>query len=197
MALLTVDDAKDYLKIQHDAEDTMLEGWLAMAFAACQNELGRPIETVDDTSWRDMAATGRLYGAVRTLEVPPQYRPFDVGSLVILDVDGVTLLDTEDYWPPLTGMEGVIEARPGMSFANGPYMLTADVGLETRADYSTIIEPAVNAATLDVLADRYQHRNPNATSESAGGGVSESYELKDGLTARARSLLAPFKARRA
>ena len=196
MALPTLQDCKDYLRIQHSAEDTMLTAWLAMVTAAIQTELGRFITEQTAKEWEDRVENNHMYHSVRALIVPPENSPFDPASLTIEDTDSVALTDTVDYYAPITGLEGTIRARPGMSFSNGPYLLTANVGLETRADYATAVEPALSMAILDTIADWYQRRNPNATSESTGGGVSTSYDVSRGLSARALALLAPFKVMR-
>jgi hypothetical protein len=145
MALPTVQDCKDYLRIEHDAEDTMLTSWLAMALAAATVELGRPITTVTAQEWEDRVENNAMYKSVTKLVIPPENSPFDPTSLAIEDVDAVALSSTVDYYAAVTGLEGTIRARPGMSFSNGPYTLTADVGLATRSDYSTVVEP-VSAA---------------------------------------------------
>jgi hypothetical protein len=127
------------------------------------------------------------------LIIPPENSPFDPTTLVVADTDALVLSATTDYYPAVTGFEGTVRARPGISFSNGPYALTADVGLATRSDYATVVEPVLNMAILDTIADWYQRRNPNATSESTGGGVSTSYSVTQGLSARARELLVPYK----
>jgi hypothetical protein len=48
----------------------------------------------------------------------------------------------------------------------------------------------LDAAVLDWMADRYQNRNPAATNEATGGGVSASYTT--GLPQRLIDLLAPW-----
>ena len=194
MAALTVQNCKDYLRIQSTAEDAMLATWLAMVTAAVAVELGRPIATVTAQEWEDRVENNHMYHSVRNLVVPPENSPFDPATLTIEDVDALTLSSTTDYYAAVTGLEGTIRARPGMSFSNGPYTLTADVGLETRSDYSTVVEPVINMAILDTVADWYQRRNPNATSESTGGGVSTSYSVTQGLSARAKELLDPYRA---
>lgn len=190
MTLLTVAQCKDYLRIEHTAEDAMLATWLAMALAQVEAELGRPI-TAAARTWRDDACTHRMYGAVTRLVVP--VTPMDVTTLVIVDTDSTTLVAGTDYRAPLTGWEGVVEAMPGVTFAAGPYTLTADVGLTIASQYASLVEPAINAAALDIVADRWHRRNPTASSESAGGGVSTSYTAS-GIPIRAAQLLAPWKA---
>lgn len=196
MALPTLADAKNYLRIQSTAEDAMLTTWLAMAVAAVTVELGRPITTVTAQEWEDRVENNAMFKSVTHLVIPPENSPFDPTTLAIEDTDAVTLSSTTDYYAAVSGLEGVIRARPGITFANGPYTLTANVGLATRSDYTTVVEPVLSMAILDTVADWYQRRNPNATSESTGGGVSTSYAVTQGLSARAKALLAPYKALR-
>lgn len=193
MALPTLQNCKDYLRIEHTAEDGMLATWLAMVTATVTTHLGRSIDEVTAKEWEDRIEHNRLYRSVTALIVPPENTPFDPATLTIADTDSVALSAAVDYYAPVTGQEGTIRARPGMSFSNGPYLLTADVGLATRTDYSTVVEPAISMAILDTVADWYQRRNPNATSETTGGGVSTSYDVSRGLSARALELLAPFR----
>lgn len=189
MAALTVQDCKDYLRIQHTAEDTMLALWLTMARASVIAELGRPIDTESHT-WQDDAVTHRVYGVVCQLMIP--VGPIDPDSLEITDVDGTALVVDEDYLTPPSAWAGVIPSAVGVPFANGPYTITADVGLELADNFATVIEPAINAAILDTVADRYERRNPNASQQSSGGGVSTSYTAS-GIPTRVAATLAPWK----
>lgn len=191
MALLTVSQIKDSLRIQTTAEDTVLDLWRTMALGQVEAELGRPI-TAAASTWRDEGVTHRAYGQVARLVVP--VTPFAVGTLAITDGESTALVAATDYRAPLTGWEGVIEAMPGISFPTGPYTLTATVGLSAAANYATVIEPMINAAILDLVSDRWHARNPRATSESAGGGVSTSYDVSSGVPARVRQMLNPWRA---
>lgn len=192
MALLTVPQIKDFLRIEHTAEDTRLALWLTMAKGQVEAELGRPITAVA-SSWTDDGVTNRAYGTVNRLLVPSQFRPFTVGGLVITDGDAATLVAATDYLAPTTGWEGFVLPVAGLTFGNGPYTLSASVGLSTAANYSTVIEPTINAALLDLVSDRWHRRNPNATQESTGGGVSTSYATEP-IPARVRQLLSPWRA---
>lgn len=48
--------------------------------------------------------------------------------------------------------------------------------LETLPEYSDRIEPVLNQNIVDVVAHLYKNRSPNASSESEGGGISESWD---------------------
>jgi hypothetical protein len=194
MALPTTADLKLVLKIQTTAEDALLASLLLRARAVIEGELGRPIVTVTK-SWREDGFVNRVWGGGQSIAIPVEATPFDPASLQITDVDSVVLTDTADYWAPLTGREGVVRARPGIAFSNGPYTVEVDAGLDLLPDYATLVEPAIGAAILDYAASLYQERNAAATSESTGGGVSTSYV--PGMPQRVRDALSPWKAIRA
>ncbi len=61
---------------------------------------------------------------------------------------------------------------------------TARVALSTLGDYTGRYEGLASSWILDVVADRWRRRNPNATSESAAG-ISVSYD-SEGLPPRVR-----------
>ena len=63
----------------------------------------------------------------------------------------------------------------GYVFGTGPYVITATVGLSAHPDYATKYEPRARALIMGLFSILYHQRNPNATQESAGGGVSVSY----------------------
>jgi len=189
MALPTVTQCKAYLRVQGTAEDTLITDLLARATAKVRGALGRPIEIAART-FTDDAVTRRAYGQVTALLIPSHLLPcarVDDSSLsapIVLDADGLALSDVTDYYPGLP-WDALLKARPGIAFGNGPYTVTVDAGLETADDYATVIEPALSGAIIDVVADLYQRRNPVASSESTGGGVSTSYDARTGLPMRA------------
>lgn len=188
MALPTITELKLYLRIQTTAEDTLLTLLMTQAEAMVQAHIGRPITAIART-FVEEARTITAYGVVTKLLVP--VTPVDWSTLVVTDVDLTALVEDEDYrlgdiWT------GEIHAMPGVSFGNGPYTLDAEVGLSVDPEYATRIEPAIGAAILDVAADLWHRRNPGATTESTGGGVSTTY-TSDGLPARTAAMLAPFR----
>lgn len=190
MALPVAADLRAVLRIQTTGEDTFLTWLLTRATAIVQGLLGRPILKVTDYAWVDELENHRAFSARTKLTVP--VFPFDPSTLAIEDADGVELVLDTDYRAP-KGWDSLIRAVNGTAFTNAPYTVTADVGLETSTApaYSTAIEPVIAAAILDVAADMYQRRNPAASSESTGGGVSTSY-VSDDVIARVRGMLAPF-----
>lgn len=190
MALPTVQNCKDYLRIEHTAEDTMLAGWLAQAIAAVEAYIGRPIAILTRTFTIDESALAPHKIVVPLFPIASDDSSAGTSDLTLEDADATALVEGTDY--RLDTRTGVITAI-GSCFANYPYTIVADVGLAALPEYATHVEPAVSAAILDVVADRYQRRNPAASQESTGGGVSSSF-AQVGLPDRVREALAPWVA---
>lgn len=187
MALPTTTDLKSYLRIQTSAEDTLLTLLLTNAQAMVEAHMGRPITAIART-FVDEAKTMTAYGVVTKLLVP--VTPVDWSTLVVTDDDGTVLVEDEDYrvgdmWT------GEIHAETGMSFSVRPYTIDAEVGLSVDPEYSTRIEPVLSLAILDIASDLWHRRNPNAATESTGGGVSATY-VGTGIPQRVRDALAPW-----
>jgi hypothetical protein len=47
--------------------------------------------------------------------------------------------------------------------------------VDAHPDYSARLEALVSGWIVDTVSDRYNRRNPNASSESSGGGISVAY----------------------
>jgi uncharacterized phiE125 gp8 family phage protein len=191
MALPTVADCKDYLRIEHTAEDAMLAGWLAQAIALIEAELGRPITILNRTFVLECepsrVSSTRLF--VPIYPIATEDSSAGTADLTLTDADGTVLVEDTDY--RLDTRTGWITAIDSC-FSNYPYTIVADVGLAALPEYATRIEPALSAAVLDVVADRYQRRNPAAQAEGAGGGVYTQSQIA-GLPDRVKDALAPWK----
>ncbi|MES2524043.1 MAG: hypothetical protein V4617_15155 [Gemmatimonadota bacterium] len=187
MALLTLAQAKAYLKKQTGAEDTLITALLAAAIARVEAFLRRPILELEMEFQEE--ATGFGGCGVGSLIIPVT----PVGELVsVLDRDG-TAIDVAEL---RVGKEtGLVKYLDGRDFSAGPYTITAKVGLEFRAGYAERVEPVLNQGICDVVADLYQRRNPAASQETAGGGVAVSYTqgAHEGIPARTASMLQPFR----
>lgn len=185
MSLPTVRDLTDYLRIEVEeasAEARLLSALITRATAMLEAWLDRPIETTYGVEYVDEAE-----GEAVTRLLVPVY-PLDAATLVVEDGDGETV-DADSYRvKPLTGE---VIALTG-DFTNGPYTLTADVGLALHPDYEARIAPVLGAAILDLAADLYHARNPRAVSESAGGGASTSY-ANQVLPERVQVALQPYR----
>lgn len=175
MALVTVTELKNYLRIETTAEDTVLAGLFAQAKGWAQSLIQTPITAVSKT-FTDRAETCVAYGVVRSLLIPQTPIKLTSPAPVIKDADDATV-DATTY--TVDGETGIVYAKRGYTFPNGPYTITATVGLSILSTYSLVEEPIVNALILGLGAQLYNQRNPNATQESSGGGISVSYSEKD------------------
>lgn len=193
MALPTVQDVKDYLRIEHTAEDVMLAGWLAQAVALIEAEIGRPIEYLNKT-WvlecdPSHVSASRIF--VPQYPVAIANSAASTADLTLTDADGTVLVEDTDY--RLDIRTGQITGIDGYRFTRWPYTIVADVGLEAFPEYAARIEPAMSAAILDAVADRYQRRDPAAVQEAAGGGVTTMYGAAVGLPQRVKDAVAPWR----
>ncbi len=199
MALPDLSDAKEYLKVEHTADDALITREIVGAFADVQAYLRVPILAEERTFYLERQPDA-LYRSTTKLHLPMYPVAADSSAtpaLVITDNDGTELVEATDYRLDLrTGILYGLGASSLVPFAVWPYTVTCFVGLDARPDYATAVEPVLFSAILDVVADRYQRRSPAASSETTGGGVSTSYgEL--GLPTRVLQRLAPFRMVRA
>jgi len=71
--------------------------------------------------------------------------------------------------------------------------------LATEPDYATRIEPALNQDLVDTVAHLYRNRSPNASTESEGGGINDSWDdvgasgLPKRVERRLRNLIATIE----
>lgn len=188
MPLPTLTNAKNYLRIQTGAEDVVLTALLARAQAMVETFIGVRLVAATETMTDWTTDSGRAYGAPSRLQLP-RY-PFAITAPVptVTDTNAATV-DPTTY--VLDGRTGQIRGTPGITFANGPYAITASVGWSTHPDYVNQYEALAGAAILDIVADLYQRRNPGAASE-AEQGVSVQWTA-DAIPARTRAMLAPLR----
>lgn len=158
MALPTLSDLKDYLRIESSAENALLTALLGRAKAMLELWTDTPITA---TSQSAVDRADALDLPVTSLVFPR--RPCAVTAIV--DSDG-TAVSAADYW--VDGRSGVIYGKDGVTFPYGPYTITANVGLSLRQDYAAL-EPLLNEVIIDLAADLYQRRTPGAASETAAG----------------------------
>ena len=187
MALTTLATLKLYLRKQTNAEDTLLTALLASATARVEGYLRRPIIAVSMTFTDEAMSFDRRCCGSLIVPITP-----------IASVSSIEDFDEEEIDTDLLrfGAEtGLITYRDGSTFGNGPYTIRATVGLSARAGYATRIEPVINQAILDIAADLYQRRNPAASQESEGGGVSVSYNQGDDecVPSRIAAMLQPYR----
>ncbi len=182
MALPTVTNLKDYLRIESNAENTLLTALLARAQGQLELWIDCPITAVSQT-YIDRCET--LADRPVTSIVFPR-RPIAVTGIV--DVEGVTV-PTADYW--VDGQNGIIYSADGCSFSNPRYTVTANVGLSLSQFY-TAWEPVISQAILDLAADLYQKRTPNASSETSAA-TTISWDVSRDTAARVLKVIRGLK----
>jgi len=183
MALPTVADLKAYLRIESNAENSLLTALLARAQAQLEIWIDTPITAVSVTA---VDRADVIDGQTCTSLIFPQ-RPINT-TATIVDSEGTTLTAAEYT---INTASGVIYANTGYSFPYGPYTITTLCGLSLRGDYARI-EPVLSQCIIDLAADLYQKRTPNASSESAAG-TSISWDVSRDTAARVLKVLRTFK----
>lgn len=169
MALPTLSDLKDYLRIEISNEDGLCTALLARAVAMLELWMDVPITA------RSRTVFDHASGEARALVFPG--RP--IGSVSVVDMDGATV-DPTLY--VVDAAAGMVYGKGGTFFPNGPYQITAFCGLSLRSDYATL-EPLLSQMILDVAADLYQRRTPGASSET-GAGTNISWDVSRETVAR-------------
>lgn len=203
MALPTLTDVKNYLRIETTAEDTVVTAILGSANGLVNSLLDRPITAVSRTYIVEDRRSASL-GLSRLSYDPPAATylripdaPVDITQTITITDRWGTVLDASLY--RVEAATGIVRSGNATSpYATGfsafPYTIVATTGLATRADYSTVVEPAIFQAILDVAADLYQRRNPAATDENDGIGGNIRYgRSEETIPSRALALLAPYR----
>lgn len=189
MPLPSVQDLKDYLRVETDAEDSVIEDLLASALAWAASEIGRPIEAEERTF---SAVVAQLWNGYTPALALPIYPVATTPAPVVTDSAG-DVVDALSYEvDPATGR---LSAVDGYEFDDGPHVITATVGLDAHPDYDIRYEPKVRALVMGLASILYHQRNPGVTSESEGGS-SVSYRDKDDLPQHLRSLRESLRIKR-
>jgi hypothetical protein len=191
-----VRDIKRYLRIQTDEENPLLLGLINSGIALVEAWIGRPIEARPMTftdSGVDMF--DRPLAKLRVPVTP-------VSSLLsVVDDDGGAVDLTRLRVDTVTGL---VAYKDKSTFNNGPYTITASVGLSASPQYRFGASAAIQQAVVDIVADLYQRRNPAASREAEGGGIAVDYNpvqrgvgadnaREDLLPERTAAMLAPFR----
>jgi len=182
VALPTVANLKDYLRIETNAENTLLEALLARATAQLELWIDCPITAVTQT-YIDRCEND---ADIPVTPITFPRRPISVTS--IADVDSVTVPATE-YW--VDGQAGIIYSNVGYSFSNPRYTVTALCGLSLSQHY-TSWEPMISQCILDLAADLYQKRTPNASSETSAA-TTISWDVSRDTAARVLKVILGLK----
>ena len=182
MALPTVTQLKQYLRVETTAEDALFTLWLARATALIEGLLGKPITAVAQTVIvcpHPHPITGRY-----RLMIPYPFAASPAPTLV--DDEGTTIAAgfTSD------GQTGFVTFDEDTTVA-GYYTVTVTAGLSAQTNYATKAEPLIAQAITDTVGDWYQRRNAAATGESESS-ASVTYAAGLGLPARVIAALDPL-----
>lgn len=170
MALATVQNCKDYLKIEVTDEDGLITALLARAIAAIERELGYALTSVQRTHV-DYTEKDN-HGQQPVLALPGPFKTSGPAP-VVTDVGGSTV-DSANYTLDPLGMK--IRAIFGVDFLNRPYTIVATIGLSEHPEYAPRLESIVNLAIIDLVAYLYQNRTPGVSSFAEEGGGATTYE---------------------
>jgi hypothetical protein len=188
MALPTLQETKNYLRIQTSAQDSVVTDLLASAKSWAESLIGRRITAscqVMGTLWatRDPFWQSIIY-------LP--FFPVNATGLVLTDADGETV-PADTY--TVDGDAGKLVAIAPDWFSNPPYEATADVGLSAGSEYAGK-EPELRALIIGLAAILYHQSNPNATQDSAGGGVFVSYFGANAIPPHLNTIVMSFRGMR-
>jgi hypothetical protein len=188
VALPTLKELKDYLRVEQAAEDSSITDLLSSALSWAESEIKRPIIAEPRTF---AALSALLYDSYASTFFLPIY-PVAAAALVITDPFG-DVVDPADY--SLDSVSGRITAVNDFVFDDGPHVITATVGLSAHPNYATKYEPRVRALVMGIAAILYHQRNPKASSESESG-TSVSYDTSRALPLHLEQLAESLRIRR-
>lgn len=157
MALPTLQDAKDFLRVVATDEDALVTAFLARAKAKIETLLGYPMTAA--------ARTIVFYGREYSDDVIQLPGPFlATGPAPVFTDTGGVVVEATSY--VLDVRAGKIRASFGGYFGPGPYTVVATIGLTAHPDYAGSLEAVASTAILDLVAHYYENRNPSLSSES-------------------------------
>lgn len=147
---VTLQQAKTWLKVETDDEDTLIASLIPAARARAEWHTGRAFITQGWTLWLDSASAG--------IEIPlPPLRA--VTSVTLYRADGgEDVLDTGDYSVDVPGSRLVFRAAPANLRAVGGIAVAFTCGYGGAAE---VPAPIVSAILL-LLAALYEHRGDDA-----------------------------------
>ena len=184
--IATVQQVKDYLRIETSAEDSLLSYLLTRAQAEIEAQCGRSL-TTEEIVWYDDATTFRIgTGAVSNLLLG--YPMVDATTVVVKDKDGVTI-DAANYTVRkdrgLICASNVGTIATVYVFDNGPYTIACTAGYGTEANYATRWVPMIQTLLIDWVGYLYWQRTSGAMHEgSAGVSVDYAIDAAWGIPAR-------------
>jgi hypothetical protein len=180
-----------YLKLETAAESALVTQLRARAEALVRLFLASEGVIVEATAktYEDVCADRDANGAPTSLLIPDTPVKLATPAPVVTGASGAVVDPATYRVHPETGR---IRGRAGVTFTDGPYAIAATVGLGARSDYTTVAEPVLGAAIIDLVADLFQRRNPAAQGEGAGGGVYTQWASLADVPARTKGMLAPL-----
>jgi len=187
MSLPTLADAKAVLRLLTTNDDAFVTQLLTRAQAAAETLLGVRITAASDTQVIYTNESTLAYNAPPSF-VLTRYPIALSPAPTITDNTGATV-DASTY--AIDPRTGVVRALAFGCFPSGPYTVVGNVGMSAHPDYATRIEPVLNSAILDLVADYYDRRAPGTVSESDGGGFSQTntqLEVPPRIAARLNSI---------
>lgn len=186
MALPTRNDLKAYLRIEQDAEDSLLDALLARARGMIELWTDTPIVAVSRTAYDPAAADADPPCPLTALMFP--WRPIGA-TVTVKDADDATV-DATTY--RVDQRAAMIFAKRGVVFNNPPYQITANVGLSLWDNYATSLEAVIGQIIIDLAADLYARRTPLAQHET-GAGTTITWDVSAEAAGRARRSLEALK----
>lgn len=159
---------KSYLRIENTAENDLLDELVEQATSQAESLLGQPLLS-EERTFVDVVPAYDPYG--RHSLMLPVWPVASTPAPVTTDFNG-TVINSSTYTLDSLGR---LVANAGSTWSASPFSVVATVGLENHPSYLTRIEPQLRSLILGLAAVLYHQRNPNASSDSSGGGVSVSY----------------------
>jgi hypothetical protein len=188
MALPTLQETKNYLRIQTSAQDSVVTDLLASAKSWAESLIGRRITATSQVMGTLWAGRDPFWQSIIYLP----FFPVNATGLVLTDADGETV-DPATY--TVDGDAGKLTTVPPDWFSNPPYEATADVGLSAGSEYA-LKEPELRALIIGLTAILHLQRSPNAISDSGSGGVSVSYQTANAIPPHLNTIVMSFRGMR-
>lgn len=164
---------KDYLRIETDKENGLLQDLAEDAKAWAELLISRPITAKQKTMralipvFDDTTGRGSIY--LKGFPVASDPAP------IVTDSNG-DVVDVGDY--TLDRSIGRILSNSGVYFSGYPYEVVAYVGLDADPDFADRYESNCRTLILGLASILYHKRNPSASSESdSGASISNTTDL--------------------
>lgn len=167
--LLSVAQAKRYIRglEEHDADDVLLGDLIEEAEGELEGYIGCFLVAAETVQVFD---GGKPYIRLRNLPLKPN-APFEVRDLR----DGVSAAEVLQSGAYRVDRFGHLEYGRGTydwPAGGGRYEVRYTGGLDQRPDWERVVKPRLRKTIRDLVADWYENRNPSATTDSSGVGVS-------------------------